>query len=162
MNLTLAGILLFLALRYAKWSKWQEFYPTILYMVVLNLLYSFIVKASPLWLYKSSLIPQGLLDIIIIFIVETSMTILFLSYHPLQWRRIFLYWASWIIVFSAIEYIFFLTDRMDYFRGWNMGWSVIFYIIMFPMIFLHYKNPPVALLLSIPFTLGFMWIFDYL
>ncbi|MCZ8517459.1 hypothetical protein O9H85_34975 [Paenibacillus filicis] len=162
MNLSLTGILLFLALRYAKWSKWREFYPTILYIVMLNLHYSYIVKTSPLWKYKSSLIPQEMLDIIIIFIVEPSMTILFLSYHPLQWRRIFLYWAAWIIAFSITEYIFFLTDRMDYFRGWNMGWSVIFYIIMFPMLYLHYKKTPVALLLSIPFTIGFMWIFDYL
>ncbi|WP_391563867.1 CBO0543 family protein [Paenibacillus cremeus] len=162
MTLSLAGILLFLALRYAKWSKWREFYPTILYMVMLNLLYSYIVKTTPLWLYKSSLVPQGLLDIIVIYIVEPSMTILFLSYHPLRWRHISLYWAAWIIVFSAIEYIFFLTDRMDYFNGWNMYWSVIFYIIMFPMLFLHYKKPPVALMLSILFTLGFMWIFDYL
>ena len=43
-------------------------------------------------------------------------------------------------------------------NGWSMTWSVIFNAMMFPMLWLYYKKPGTALLLSIPivaFLLGY-------
>lgn len=161
MSLSLTVIFLFLAIRYAKWSKWRDYYPTLLYMAMLNLLYLFIIQTDYLWKFKSSILPHGTLAIMLIYILQGSMTLLFLSYHPIRWRPMLLYWSFWVILFSLIEYIFYLADRIDYFRGWNIGWSIFFYIIMYPMLYLHYKKPLAALVLSIPITLGFMWIFGY-
>ncbi|QHT61223.1 hypothetical protein GXP70_15500 [Paenibacillus lycopersici] len=162
MSLAFAGILLILALRWAKWSKWYDYYPTLLYAALLNFLFLYLVKSIPLWKYKSSILSQELLDLMIIFVVQGAMIMLFLSYHPHKWRRMILYWSAWIIVFSVIEYIFNVNGRISYANGWNVVWSVIFYVIMYPMLYLHYRKPLIALLLSLPITLGFMWIFHYL
>lgn len=40
MNLFIAGILLLLAIKYTKWNRWKEFYPTLLYIALCNLFYN--------------------------------------------------------------------------------------------------------------------------
>jgi hypothetical protein len=154
--------MLLLAIKYAHWRRWSEYYPTLLYISVCNLFYNYTVKSHHLWKFKSPFVPHEVMDIIYTFIINPSMTIIFLSYHPRGWRRISLYWLAWIVVFSAMESIQYVTGAILYFKGWNIPWTVFFYTLTFPMLYLHYRKPLAALLLSVPITIGFMWIFDYL
>ncbi|MCI3919666.1 hypothetical protein MO973_05390 [Paenibacillus sp. TRM 82003] len=165
MNIIIAVVLLGLAIRFGKWKRWQAFYPTLLYIVVCNLFYNYIVKEQHLWKFESPWFPfpHEVMDVIYSFIINPAMTYLFLSYHPTTgWVRKSAYWLGWTVVFSLIETLQFLTDHIVYYRGWSIPWTVFFYTLMFPMLYLHYRKPIIALLLSIPATLGYMWIFNYI
>jgi hypothetical protein len=49
---------------------------------------------------------------------------------------------------------------MTHSYGWNLGWSIFFDFIMFPMFRLHYKNPLAAYILSVPIAIVFITLFD--
>ena len=66
----------------------------------------------------------------------------------------------WVAIFSIIEFINLqFLDLISHHNGWSMMWSVIFNVIMFPMLWLHYKRPGTALLLSIPIVGFLLWYF---
>ena len=66
----------------------------------------------------------------------------------------------WVAIFSIIEFINLqFLDLISHHNGWSMMWSVIFNLIMFPMLWLHYKRPGTALLLSIPIVGFLLWYF---
>jgi hypothetical protein len=132
MNLIIAIILLHIAIFFAKWSRWKEYYPTLLFIGVCNLFYNYIVNEQHLWKFKSSLVPHEVMDIVYTFTFNPTMTIIFLSYHPRGWWRMLLYWVSWTILFSVMEYVQFVTHHIEYFRGWNIPWTILFYAVMFP------------------------------
>jgi hypothetical protein len=162
MNLAIAAILLLIAILFSKWSRWKEYYPTLLFIAVCNLLYNYLVMGNHLWKFKSAIVPHEVMDIVYTFIINPSMTIVFLSHHPAKWWRNILYWTAWTIVFTGIEYIQFVTDCINYFNGWTIWWTIVFYVTMYPMLYLHYRKPILALVLSVPLTFGYLWYFDYL
>jgi hypothetical protein len=66
----------------------------------------------------------------------------------------------WVGIFSLTEAIAHYAGTLTYYNGWNYGWDVIFNIMMFSMLLLHYKRPLIAWILVLPITLGLWWIFD--
>jgi hypothetical protein len=62
-------------------------------------------------------------------------------------------------LFAGVEYISHRLGYFGYLNGWNLGWSVIFTLIMFPLQHLHYKRPLLAWLLAIVKLIFFIVVF---
>ncbi|MEC1520410.1 hypothetical protein P9D43_00005, partial [Neobacillus niacini] len=60
-------------------------------------------------------------------------------------------WVSfWVFLYSILEFIkLHYLNLIRHHNGWSMTWSVVFNIVMFPLLFTHHKKPLLAWGLSV-------------
>ncbi|HAQ08435.1 MAG TPA: hypothetical protein DCR24_13295 [Bacillus bacterium] len=156
-------IFFLLSLKWAKWKNFLLYYPTVLFMIVGNLLYSFLFKDYPLWrfehTFEKNVLPTRMsIDLLKTFTSFPILTIIYLSNLPEKetFKKYGIYILSWSILFGSIEYVSKQLGMITYHHGWNMGWSLIFDSCMFSLLAVHYKRPIIAWIISIIFIL-FLW-----
>ena len=120
---------------------------------------SYTMKA--VWELDGFFINMFVTDSLYTMIAYPCLVVLFLSHYPEEIRMKLLYYLKYIATATLIEWAAGKMDSIEYFEGWNLWWTILFYFIMYPMLRLHYRNPVRALMLSI-FVIGFLLIsFDY-
>jgi hypothetical protein len=116
-----------------------------------------------MWMYQETLFGDNLLrnhtfiNLMIASIVYPSTILIYLGRFPKgRWKQVF--WISlWVSLYWVVEYVnLAYLDLIDHHHGWNMWWSTLFLIIMFPMFNIHHKNPLIAWGLSVVIIL-FLW-----
>ncbi|SHH77473.1 hypothetical protein SAMN02745823_00963 [Sporobacter termitidis DSM 10068] len=122
------------------WRRWKEYYPTMLYFYIGDLACDILMYNRPLWAFGQFSFNYPFLDLIITAFLYPSTTILFLTYFPEKRRRQPLYLLLWAGIYSSVELIGYLVGDFKYFNSWNIGYSVLFNLVMFPMLRLHYKH----------------------
>ncbi|MCP8967344.1 CBO0543 family protein [Ectobacillus ponti] len=143
--------------------RWRQFLPTMQYIAIGNLTYNFLCTRYLLWqLRPDFLTNHSTTELIYTFITFPGTALMFLVRYPFQGslRRRGLYIGFWIAVYAVIELILVMRGNIIYSYGWNLGWSVAFDAVMFMMLALHHKRPLLAYVLSIPITVGLLWLFD--
>ncbi|MFC0270844.1 CBO0543 family protein [Metabacillus herbersteinensis] len=150
--------------RWGNWRNWQNYYPTMLYISSLNLLYNLLCSNFMLWEYQ----PVWLLDthphnidLGYTFIFLPSLALLFLSNLPekkpnLSKLAYFFMWTTLSILWELAHYS---LKGIKYDHGWTIFYSYAFYWIMYPTLLLHFKKPLYAILLSIPIIIFLLWHF---
>ena len=149
------------AIRFVDWKQWMDYYPTIQYFIVFNLLYNFLYYNHTLWAYKAvsvNWLNHTIIEVTFTFFILPVIIMVYLKYFPTGKKK-FLYVGVWISFFSFLEYIFFKKGLFIYDNGWGLGWSIVFNAIIFTLLRLHYKRPLLALGLSIPIISLLMIIF---
>lgn len=147
--------------KFLDWRRWKEFYPTVQYFIICNLLYNFLYYNHSLWEYRAkttALLNHTLIDVTFTFIIVPLAICLYLQHYPPGRRQVF-YVLLWSVSFWAIEYVFFRKEMFLYKNGWSIWWTFGFNLIMFAMLRLHYRSPLLALGLSVPITAGLMLFF---
>ena len=148
-NILQSAIPLFMFLICLKWGDWKnsrKYYPTILYVIVWSLLYSFLYVNHPLWMFKHNTIRV----VLIAFVTYPSVILLYLPYvSKKSIVKQILQIAFWTFLLSLIEATLIATHR----------WSVGFNGITFSMIRLHYENSLLAWPISVLLFLITMIIF---
>ncbi|MDR6998970.1 hypothetical protein J2Y67_001402 [Neobacillus niacini] len=76
-------------------------------------------------------------------------------------RKKVFYIMKWVTIFFAGEVVLYQFQHVRYEHGWNLGWSILFDFTMFIMLRLHFKKPIGAIILSIFFTLFYLYVFGY-
>ncbi|AST92405.1 MULTISPECIES: CBO0543 family protein [Sutcliffiella] len=150
-----------LAYFFVDWKNWRDYYPTILYFIVFNLLYNFIFYNYTLWKYRAVTVDwlnHTIIDISFTFIIVPIVLMIYLRYYP-EGKKQFLYLAVWIAYFTIIEYIFYKKGLFIYENGWDSFWSMIFNIILFVVVRIHFKNPLLAIMVSIPIITILLMLF---
>jgi hypothetical protein len=61
---------------------------------------------------------------------------------------------AFILFMSFVEIILYYTGELRYYNGWNVGWSILLYVGVFPLLRLHYKNPLLAMLVLMILTVS--------
>jgi len=144
--------------KWGEWRRWQEFYPTILYVIIGDLAYNFVFHDHTLWLYHGAF-AHTISDMIVALFMFPSIVILFLTHWPQ--KRVFqifyvLVWAGFNLL---LEFLSVLLDVFEYDNGWTVWWSLILLIVSFIMIRIHYKKPllawPISLALGVATALIF-------
>lgn len=136
----LAIICICLCYKWGDWRNWKLYYSTMLFYFI-GVLTSHILKdVKPLWLIHGFLNDTSA-DYFMCFTIFPSIIILFLSNYPKRVAMQILYIFSFTSVLSIIEYIGFINSIIVFYNGWNMVWSFLVYIGMFPLLRLHYKKP---------------------
>ncbi len=146
---------------FIDWKRWKDFYPTIQFYIICNLLYNVIFYNHTLWEYKAVTVDwlnHTLIDLVFSFFIIPVVIMIFLRFYPYGKKK-FLYITCWIIYFTFLEYLFLKKGLFLYENGWTIGWSAIFNIIMFSILGLHHKKPLFALILSVPIIAILLWIF---
>ena len=155
-------VIILSSLKWGSWNRWREFLPTIYYFSFFNMFYQYIsYTMKAVWELDGFFINMFVTDSLYTTIAYPCLVVLFLSNYPEEIRLKILYYLKYIGVATIIEWAAGKMDSIEYFEGWNLWWTILFYFIMFPMLRLHYRNPVRALMLSI-FVIGFLLIsFDY-
>ncbi|WP_442872800.1 CBO0543 family protein [Caproicibacter sp. BJN0012] len=155
----MAIIAVYLCYKKGDWKHWKLYYPTILYYIIISINVSIITDEKPLWLfYGSSPIDRGC-NYVLEFIVFPCIIILFLSNFPEQHLKQVFYLSSYILILSFCEMMFCITKEIVYYNGWNIWLSVILYIMTFPLLILHDRNPLAAWFISFLLIYGMITYF---
>lgn len=158
MRIVIAIVFICLCFKWGDWRNWKLFYPTILFFIISNLSYDILTYSKPLWLYGGSFWNHTFADYFIAFFTFPSVIILFLSNFPKNLKQVW-YITLWVFGMSFLEYIVHIKGGIRYYNGWNLGWSILFNSIMFPLLFLNYKKPLLSWIVSIVLAFAFMFIF---
>lgn len=151
------------ALKWGDWKNWRKYYPTLLFAAVGNLLYEVVCANYPMWAMEKNSLPNRTLSILLLSIIGMPVsTFVYLSKFPFKKtkRRQSLYILLFVFVFIVLEYIAVKFGSITYHNGWNLAWSTLFVVIMFPILTIHHRHPVIALLCSILVTIGLSVMFD--
>ncbi|WP_309298093.1 CBO0543 family protein [Cytobacillus sp. NCCP-133] len=152
-----------LAFKKGDWKNWENYYPTMLYVSLSSFVYEFISHSHfHLWELEKKLLNLMGVHFLHNLIINPLLGFVFLSRYPSNSKSRFFYCAKWIVLFLAAEWIAHRIGIITYYNGWNIGWSLLFVLIMFPMIRLHYLHKRIALLLSVVIATIYLFLFDYL
>jgi hypothetical protein len=164
MHIILAIITIIAVWVRGDYRKWKKYYPTMQYMALGNLTYNFLCASHWLWMLYPDLkwFNHSLQEMTYTFITFPLTALMFLSHYPEKKEKkvIFFHYVSWIGIYVGLEILLMLNGQIIYKYGWNIYWSAIFNCIMFPFLRLHEKKPLVALVLSIPMTIFWIYLFD--
>ena len=131
------------------WKQFPKYYPNILYVALFNWLYYFLVRNKLLWELQSSIINRKTLKIIHICIINPLLILLYLSNLPNTFVKQFIYVIRWFTISTLVEGLFYKEGKISFYRGWNIGWSMVIYIKMYLFCLLFNKKPILTLILSI-------------
>ncbi|MFE8699657.1 CBO0543 family protein [Cytobacillus sp. FJAT-54145] len=167
MNIILFIIYGYIGWKYGNWKDFSRYYPSLLFFIIGDLLYQFLLFDHTMWKFKPlGFIDEGLqLNHSLIALgkmaIQYPVTLsIFLGRLSSEKSKQILSIFLWTGIYGITECIAHTTGIMTYHHGWNYGWDLVFNVIMFSMLLLHYKKPYVAWLLVLPTIIGFWWIFD--
>ncbi|UFT98487.1 hypothetical protein KO561_14965 [Radiobacillus kanasensis] len=149
------------AIYFVDWKNWKDYYPTIQYFLICNLLYNFIFYNHTLWRYKAVTVEwlnHTLIELTFSFVIVPVVIMIYLRYYP-KGKKQFIYLAIWIAYFTVIEYLFFKKGLFVYENGWNPFWSGVFNAILFSVLRIHHKNYLLAFIVSIPIVAILLFLF---
>ncbi len=150
-HIIISIILVVICFSKGYWRRWKEYYPTILFFIVGDLTYNFIMYNYSLWEYGMPLWPglgHSYIDLYWAVIIFPCIVILFLTLCPEKRSKLPVYIVLWAAGFALVEYVMYLTDSMHYQNGWRTFYSFLFDLVMFPILFIHYKKPQFAWLIT--------------
>lgn len=158
-------VILAIILSYFKgdWKNWEKYYATMLYISVSSFIYEFISHSHfHLWELERGLLNLMGVHLMHNIVINPLIGFVFLSNFPNKSKDIIFYYAKWIVLFWTVEWIASRLSIISYHNGWNIWWSFVFVIIMFPMIRLHYLHKLRALILSVIIATIYLFLFDFL
>ncbi|RSD28817.1 CBO0543 family protein [Mesobacillus subterraneus] len=167
MHFVYNALFLIAAIIWGDWKGWKKYYPTILFFFTGDLLKGVLLYNQMKWTYQESIFGQSILvnhtviALMIMFVVYPSTILIYLGRFPsVRWKKI-LWVFTWVGVYTLIEHI---NERylnlINHHGGWNIGWSVLFNIVMFSLLRLHFKNPLLTWGLSAIWVIFLLNAFD--
>jgi len=148
--------------RWGDLKNWRKYYPTILYMIINQLLYRFFVNGRYfLWRVENDffLLNETFSFLFITFLIFPFMVMLFLANYPKTFNKKLFHFLLWIVIALGIETGAYLAGRITYHHGWNIWWSVAFNISIFPMLRFHFVKPIPAWIVSFLFAAFYIYYF---
>ncbi len=150
------------AIKYGD-RNWKKYYPSMLFAALANALYEVLCYQYQLWQMEPNGLGYSMIPMLLLILVGMPLsTWVYLSKYPTK-SSVFkrgMYVLFFIVVFIFLEYISVKLGAITYHNGWNLGWSLLFVIIMFIVIRIHFTKPVLALIISIPFALLLCMIFE--
>jgi hypothetical protein len=159
MYITLSILLALVAWRWGDWKNWRQYHATMLYLALMNFTYYYYTNHTELWEFHS-VFSHAINETIHNFIINPLIVFIFLSNYPKRHQKIYIIGS--IVIFSLLEGLEYMLGYISYNNGWSIWWSVFLYVLMFPMLRLHYTKPLWAYVLSIGQVLFFLKIFNFI
>jgi hypothetical protein len=149
MILLLASLFVLACYKWGDWRNWRSYYPTILFLIVGDLIYLHVAAAKPLWQYTARLFPGALTTLIVGLIIYPCTVLLFIPAYnqAMFWGKI-AYITVWAGIYFGLEFVGLQYNYIQHLNGWKLGYSLIFDCLVFPLLIIHQKRAPVAWLLA--------------
>ena len=142
-------VMVMVAWKWGDWKNWKQYYPTILFYIVFDILYSVLFYNYPLWELESPLLKTTFSDILLTMVFAPAAILLYIPYFPIGILKQVIYIFLWVFILVFSEIISYCLGFISYHNGWNICWTALFDSIMLPLMILHYKKPLMAWFVSI-------------
>jgi hypothetical protein len=167
-NVLYASVWIFAMWKWGDWKNWQKYYPTILFFIIGDFIYLYLLSdLYPMWRYTPAEIDKqaGLtnthISLSVMLIKYPATALIYLSKFPKdKLSKQILYLLGWTCLYMINEGIDYKTGLITYTNGWNIKWSIVFNMVMFLVLWIHYRRPILAWAVSILFILSLWQIFD--
>lgn len=147
--------------KWGDWRNWNSYYPTILFFIIGDFLYNFLLYKQSMWVFHDIILPNHTTITILAMVVSYSVTVLiYVGRFPIGWKKRSLWFLLWVGVYVCIEYINSKFGFITYHNGWNIWWSLLLTGIIFIILPIHYKRPLLAWLFSIIIIVSLLIIFE--
>lgn len=150
------------AFKYAD-RNWQRYYPSLLFASLGNALYELICYKYQLWQMEPNGLPFAMIPILLLILIGMPVsTWIYLSKYPSEkglYSQI-MYIAVFCVLFVLLEFLSVKGGAITYHNDWNLLWSLLFVIVMFVVLRIHYLRPLLALILSVVFAITLCLVFD--
>jgi len=146
---------------WGDWRNWKKYHTTMLYVAVGNLLYHLIYHDYLLWKLQSSILFRihFIGESVYSFIILPCTALIFLTNYPENFKGQIFRIAKFLLIYISLEWIASMYGFIIYQNNWNFGWSVLWDLMMFPMLGLHYKRPLKAYIVSIFIVIIILYFF---
>jgi uncharacterized membrane protein HdeD (DUF308 family) len=150
MRTFLCLILVLCCWKFGDVKNWRKYYPTILYLIINQLLYRFFVGEKYfLWKLEPDFLLNSTFSVLVqAFIIFPCIVMLFLSHLPKNRRNQIIHLIISAAILVGIETIMYIAGKVTYHNGWNYWWSVAFNFIWVVMLRFHYFKPIPAWVVS--------------
>ncbi|MEH7383636.1 CBO0543 family protein [Bacillus sp. JJ1533] len=156
MHLVYNVLFLLAAVKWGDWRGWREYYATILFFIVGDLLKNVLFHDYFIWTYQETIFAKNILinhtfiTLLIAFVCYPATALIFLGRYPKGKSKQLLWIGIWVFLFTIVEFINLkYLHLIEHHHGWTLGWSCLFNLVMFPMLRLHQKRPLLAWGISI-------------
>lgn len=158
--IVLLSATILLCYKYGDWRNWKKYNATILFFIAGDLLHTCLTVEKPLWYYQSDFLKGFTINLLIMVIIYPGTLLMLLPEIEKPYANKIVIFTKWIVIYSIGELIANRVGLINHKNGWNLYYSVAFNIVMFPLLWLHYKKPLLAYLLSAVIALIIMSYFN--
>ncbi|WP_235816484.1 CBO0543 family protein [Bacillus massilinigeriensis] len=145
---------------WGDWRNWKKYYPTILFLIIGDFLYNFLLYKKSMWIFHDLILPNHTIITLVAMVFSYVVTVLiYLGRFPKGWKKSTLWFLLWFGIYLITEYANYKFGFITYHNGWNFGWSVFFTGIIFFILPIHHKQPLIAWLISLIIILSLLAIF---
>ncbi|MCB2295663.1 hypothetical protein LGK95_19490 [Clostridium algoriphilum] len=127
----LAVVSIAICYKFGDWKNWKKYYPTILFLILSNVVCIFLTYNHTLWLYDTKILNHSFCDLFICITVYPSTVMLFIPNFPKKMTKIIIHISFYVVVFTIAECIGLKLGYFSHFNGWNIWFSTIFNYILF-------------------------------
>ncbi|QCR32572.1 CBO0543 family protein [Lysinibacillus sp. SGAir0095] len=151
---------------FGVWNRWKEFYPTLLFWIIANLLYDSLFhdfqlwEFIPVWIDHILLPTHTIISAAIALLIYPFVIVVFLGRFPEKVSLKILWILLWALIFQGIETIAYLNNSITHHHGWSLICSFIFNILTFSLLAVHKWKYWVAWLVALPVVILIFIIFD--
>jgi len=142
--LLLAGFLA-AAWKWGDWRNWQKYYPTMLFVMTVNLSAGYITYHHPLWVFNPDALvgTKTVVEFLNTYLVLPATALIYLSNFRATGRtQALAYIFKWVLIYGSIEFIDHrVVGGLSYANGWSFKHSLLFDWAMFAIIRMHYMRP---------------------
>lgn len=160
MRLIIVLLFVFVAWRWGDWRNWHKYYPTIVFMIAVDLLHCILTYNHPLWLFHKTLPNHTLNSLLIMFTAFPATVLIYVSHYPRSPIMKILYVTFWVFIYSGIEMSSYYFGGITYQNGWNLGFSVLLNVILFVLLRVHFYRPLLAWGIVFLITVFISYYFD--
>lgn len=144
------------------WGDWRhitKYHATLLYLVFGDLYYYFVARNHPLWRLEAlPLVPYRVITETLGMICFICSALIFLTHFPKAFFKAVMWIALWVALYTVMEWLMAVFHAIGYYNGWGLSYSIFFDMIMFPMLWLHWRHPIIAYALTLPIIAFLIWV----
>lgn len=160
MYIILAISFLLAAWKWGDWRNWERYYSTYLFMLATDFLAGYVTFNHTLWKFQPCFLALNhtITEFWWTFTIYPATLLLYLPHFPKRKFNGLLWIGGWVALYSLIETSLASIGLMTYENGWSLSWSVIFDVVMFSVLRIHFHRPGWAWFVSFLFFI-FVWIY---
>jgi len=104
MYILMNALYLAAGIRWGDWRNWQRYYPTILFFIVGDFLYNFLLYNKTMWLFHDVILPNHTTITLLSMAVSYTATVLiYLGRFPDGWLQRLLWFLLWSGIFLMVD-----------------------------------------------------------
>jgi len=140
---------------FGDWKNLKKYYPTMLFVMVVNLTVSLLTYHHVLWNFPPDYLVKTntVVEMLNSYFALPATVFIYLSNFPSsKTTHQCVYMTFWVLIYSVIELIDYIIGGITYQNGWSWKISTLFDFAIFSFTRIHYSRPLLAWILT--FFLG--------